>query len=264
MKKGLLSLFLLLNIHTVFGCLILFITNGKEVFVANHEDWYAQDAEVTFIPATGNKKGMLYFDFASEGTAQGGMNTAGLFFDGTATPKAPYPANQSKKDCNCYIWTKILEECTTVEEAIKYVQEFMIPEIEQIHVLFADSLGHSAIIGVYEGKLQVHRNTHNYQLLTNFNITNPAYGGEPVCRRYTTAEAMLKADSSASVENLKAILAKTHQENLTVYSNIYNLTRREVYVYSKTNFTARVKLNLDEELKKGKHAVLIAQLLAAK
>jgi Acyl-coenzyme A:6-aminopenicillanic acid acyl-transferase len=264
MKKIILSLFLLLNMHYVLGCLILFITNGKEVFVANHEDWYAQDAEVTFIPATANKKGMLYFDFASEGTAQGGMNTAGLFFDGTATPKANYPANQSKKNCKCYIWTKILEECSTVQEAIKYVQQYYIPEIEQIHVLFADSLGRSAIIGVYDGKLQIHRNTNRYQLLTNFNVANPAYGGEPVCRRFTTAEAMLKTDSTASVENLKKILAKTHQENLTVYSNIYNLTKREVYVYSKINFENQIKLNLNDELKKGRHSILLTKLFTTK
>lgn len=264
MKKITLSLFLVLNMQYVFACLILFITDGKEVFVANHEDWYAQDAEVTFIPASGSKRGMMYFDFASEGTAQGGMNTAGLFFDGTATPKAAYPANQSKKDCQCYIWTKILEECATVEQAISYVRQFRIPEIEQIHVLFADSFGHSAIIGVYDGKLQIHRNTQNYQLLTNFNITNPSYGGEPVCSRFTAAEAMLKADSSATVENLRRILSKTHQENLTVYSNIYNLTRKEVYVYSRTDFETQIKINLQEELKKGRHSVLLTQLLKAR
>lgn len=261
MKKILLLFLLSFNMVRVFACFILFITDGKEVLVANHEDWYAQDAEVTFIPPVDKKFGMLYFDFASEGTAQGGMNTAGLFFDGTATPKISYPANQSKKDCRCYIWTRILEECATVEQAINYVQQYRIPEIEQVHVLFADSLGHSAIIGVYGGKLQVHRNKKNYQLLTNFNITNPSYGGEPVCRRFTTAEAMLKKDSSATVENLKNILSKTHQEKLTVYSNIYNLSKKEVYVYSKINFTNAVKINLVEELKKGKHSIAIDQLL---
>ena len=99
MKKLVLIALLSLNVPYSFGCLILFIKEGKNVFVANHEDWYAQDAEITFIPAAKGQLGMMYFDFISEGTAQGGMNTAGLFFDGTATPRAVYKENQLKEDC---------------------------------------------------------------------------------------------------------------------------------------------------------------------
>src|ERR1700733_15628321 len=100
MKRVGLTLLCCLLIAPVFGCLILFLTDGKNVLVANHEDWYATDAEITHVPADGKKVGMVYFDFASEGTAQGGMNTAGLFFDGTRTPYAPYAANDKKESCH--------------------------------------------------------------------------------------------------------------------------------------------------------------------
>jgi predicted choloylglycine hydrolase len=255
MKKTILIGIFCLPLFRCLGCLILFLTDGKQVFVANHEDWYAQDAEVTFIPATPESMGMLYFDFVSEGTAQGGMNTAGLFFDGTATPEAAYPANKSKKDCKCYIWKTILQNCTTVEEAIRYVEQYRIPELERVHIMFADKQGHSAIIGVYDGRLQIHRNNKQYQLLTNFNITNPSYGGEPNCSRFSTAEQRLKKDSSATLENMRDILSQTHQGELTVYSNIYDLTKGEVYVYSKTNFLKGIRFNLAAELKKGKHSI---------
>ncbi|MEP6747516.1 MAG: carcinine hydrolase/isopenicillin-N N-acyltransferase family protein [Bacteroidota bacterium] len=262
MKKYLLIvLFSFLFIPT-FACLILFITDGKNILVANHEDWYANDAEITFIPANGKKMGMLYFDFASEGTAQGGMNTAGLFFDGTRTPYAPYPDNNKKEDCHCYTWKRLLEECSTTAQAIAFVEKYKIPEIEDIHILFADRNGNAAIIGVYDGKLQIHRREKKYQLLTNFNITDPSYGGEEPCKRFATAEAMLKTDSSVSVHNLENILSKTHQDALTAYSNIYNLTTGEVYIYRKANFQKKVKVNLVSELKKGKHAILLAKLLA--
>jgi penicillin V acylase-like amidase (Ntn superfamily) len=261
MKKIIITLSLILSFPKLFACLILFITDGKNILVGNHEDWYAQDAEVTFVPAHDNKMGMVYFDFASEGTPQGGMNTAGLFFDGTRTPYAPYPENNSKPDCKCYIWKKILEECSTAEQALSYVEKYKIPEIEDVHILFADRKGNSVIIGVYDGKLQVHRRSKNYQLLTNFNITNPSYGDEKPCPRFATAEAMLHLDSSVTVANIERILSKTHQDDLTVYSNIYNLTTGEVYVYSKTNFKKSVKLNLQDELKKGKHVVGISKLL---
>jgi penicillin V acylase-like amidase (Ntn superfamily) len=259
-KKFLLSIFFTVPFIKAFACLILFITDGKTVLVANHEDWYAKDAEVTYIPAEGKKYGMLYFDFASEKTAQGGMNTAGLFFDGTRTPFAPYEDNDSKKDCKCYIWIKILEECATVDEALDYVKKYKIPEIEDVHILFADKKGNSAVVGVYDGKLQIHERNGDHQLLTNFNLNDPSYGGEAPCQRFATAEKMLTADSSVTIENLEKILSKTHQDALTVYSNIYNLSSGEVYVYSRADFTKKVKLNLLAELKKGKHSVSISSL----
>jgi len=259
-KKLLLSLLFTVPFTHVFACLILFITDGKTVLVANHEDWYARDSEVTFIPAEGKKFGMLYFDFTSEKTAQGGMNTAGLFFDGTRTPFAPYEENQSKEDCKCYIWTKILAECASVDQALDFVEKYKIPEIEDVHILFADKKGNSAVVGVYGGKLQIHRRAGNHQLLTNFNLTDPSYGDEPPCQRFATAQKMLGSDSSATVKNLEKILSTTHQNDLTVYSNIYNLASGEVYVYNRADFTRKVKFNLAAELKKGRHVVSIPSL----
>lgn len=260
MRKILLTILLSVFIIPAFACLILFITDGKEVLVANHEDWYARDAEITFIPASGKKYGMLYFDFASEKTVQCGMNTAGLFFDGARTPFAPYDSNSAKKDCHCYIWKKIMEECATVDEAVSYVKKYQIPEIEDIHVLFADRKGNSAVVGVYGGRLNVYKRTGNYQLQTNFNPADPSYGDEQPCQRFATAEKLLAVDSSATVENLEKILSQTHQDDLTVFSGIYNLTKGELYVYGRADFTKRVKLNLAIELKKGKHSVPVTQL----
>jgi penicillin V acylase-like amidase (Ntn superfamily) len=204
--------------------------------------------------------GMLYFDFASEGTEQGGMNRAGLFFDGTRTPYAPYPANDKKTNCHCYNWNKILEQCSTTEQAIAYAKKYKLPEIEDVHILFADKNGNAAIIGVYEGKLQIRRGSKNYQLLTNFNINDPSYGGEEPCKRFATAEAMLQKDSSVTINNLEDILSKTHQQELTAYSNIYNLSTGEVFVYNKINFHTRIKLNLSSELKKGRHTISFSKL----
>lgn len=267
MKKTIISITALFFFTSAFGCFIMFLTDGKHILVANHEDWYAKDAEVTFIPASKGKYGMLYFDFASEKYAQGGMNTEGLFFDGTKTPNASYPDNDSKKDCNCYIWTKILAECKTVDEAIAYVEKYKVPEIEDVHVMFADKKGNSAVVGVYEGKLQIHRRSGNYQLLTNFNLSNPSYGGEQKCMRYAAADSMLHIDSSATINNVQKIMAHTNQEDLTVYSNIYNLATGDVFIYSlytRNNFTSKVKLNLKEELKKGKHSIMIKKLFKVK
>lgn len=267
MKKIFTTILAISILPTAFGCFIMFLTDGKNIMIANHEDWYARDAEITFIPRTAKKLGLLYFDFASEGTPQGGMNEAGLFFDGTRTPNAPYPDNNKKPSCNCYVWKKILEECTTVGQAIEYVEKYKIPEIEDVHIMFADSKGSSAVIGVYDGNLQVHRRSGNYQLVTNFNLSNPSYGGQPLCQRFAAADSLLHIDSSATISNIEKILLHTNQEDFTVYSNIYNLTTGEVYIYSvytRNNFTKKVKVNLIDELKKGKHSFEIKKLFKVK
>ncbi len=250
-------------IQVAYGCFIMFLTDGKNVMIANHEDWYARDAEITFVPRSGAKMGLLYFDFISEGTPQGGMNEEGLFFDGTRTPNAPYADNSKKPSCNCNIWKKILEECSTVDQAIGYIEKYKIPEIEDVHVMFADRKGNSAVIGVYNNKLQVHRRNGNYQLVTNFNLSNPSYGGEPVCTRFAAADSLLHIDSSVTIANIEKILSHTDQQGFTVYSNIYNLTTGNVYIYSiytRNNYTKKVKINLMNELKKGKHSVPIKTL----
>ena len=58
MRKIITTILATCIIPTAFGCFIMFLTDGKNIFVANHEDWYGRDAEVTFVPATGKK--MVY------------------------------------------------------------------------------------------------------------------------------------------------------------------------------------------------------------
>lgn len=260
MKKLLVTFLMLCIFLPCFACLILFITDGKNILVANHEDWLANDAELSFFPSDSKHFGMFYFDFASEKTAQGGVNEKGLFFDGTRTPFAPYPANESKLDCHCYIWKRILAECSTVEDALNFIRKYRIPEIEEVHILLADKSGNSAVVGIYNEELQIHRRNGSYQLLTNFNLSNPSYGDEPPCTRFATADSMLTLNGTASVDNLRNILSRTHQDALTAYSNICNLSTGDVYVFRKANYQRYARFNLAVELRKGRHVISLASM----
>ncbi|QHT68557.1 linear amide C-N hydrolase [Rhodocytophaga rosea] len=260
MNRVIAFLILFLFIQPATACLILVIADGKQVLVGNHEDWYAQDSQVMVVPPTGKKYGFVGFGFASEEYIQGGMNTAGLFFDGTATPFVSVDFSD-KPAYTGYLWQAILENCATVEEAVAFVKTYKVPDLQKVHVSFADKRGNSVIIGAYEGELTYHyRNNQSYQLLTNFNITNPEYGNEPVCQRFQKANLLLQKDSAATVSNITHILSQTHQQELTVYSTIYDLTRGEVYVFNKADFSRSVKLNLANELQKGKQQRLLPYL----
>jgi hypothetical protein len=73
-------------------------------------------------------------------------------------------------------------------------------------------------------------------------------------------EEMLEGSPKISVDLFRRILAATHLDHEvgfsrpTVYSNIYDLKARRVYVYHFHNFENAVVIDLAEELKKGEHS----------
>ncbi|GAB2568946.1 linear amide C-N hydrolase [Spirosoma areae] len=264
MNRFLALLSVLLGIQPAYACLILVLTSGNHVLVANHEDWTAQDAEVVVRAPAKGRYGFVGFGFASDGQLQGGMNTTGLFFDGTATPFVPLDFGQ-KLIFNGSIWQALLERCATINEAISFLQRYRLPDLERVHMTLADKSGASVVLGAYDGKLVLHKRMgHSFQLLTNFNLSDPDYGNEPVCERYQMATVLLAADSSATRVNATRILAKTHQGELTVYSNVYDLTTGDVWIYQHADFRRAVRINLTHELRKGSRRQRLSALFAKK
>ncbi len=251
-------------LQPAYACLILVLTTGNHVLVANHEDWPARDAEiVVHAPATG-RYGFVGFAFASDGHLQGGLNTAGLFFDGTATPFVPLDFGQ-KPAFRGSIWQAALERCATVDEALDFLQRYRLPDLERVHITLADKGGASVVLGAYDGKVVIHKRAgRSVQLLTNFNLSNPEYGNEPVCERYQTATTMLATDSSATLANATRILAQTHQGDLTAYSNVYDLTTGDVWTYQHRDFSRAVRLTVGQAIKKGSYRQRLASRFAQK
>lgn len=105
------------------------------------------------------------------------------------------------------------------------------------------------------------RKTGRYQVQTNFHqsLSVPEYE----CERFEIATRMLKdARDRISLGLFRRILAATHEEQTypTVYSNIYDLKRRVMYLYHFHNFENVVRIDLRAELKKGVHAVSLPSL----
>jgi len=255
MKRVVLTLALLLLSTTVFPCLIFFFSTGAHVIIGNHEDWTARDARVRFIPANGKLLGTVVFDFESEGLIQGGMNTAGFFFDGTATPFVPLDFSGKEDFKGKDFWLTLLQTSSTVEEAVAFIKKYKVPDLERVHLLFADRSGKSVIVGAYDGALTFTWRDKPFQVLTNFNIVDPEYGGELPCPRFATATKILSGQDP--MKHVKTILAETTQGELTVYSNLYDLTTQTVEVFYLGDFSKSLTFNLHDELKKGAHGIML-------
>ncbi|MFX1255819.1 MAG: hypothetical protein ACFFCZ_29710 [Promethearchaeota archaeon] len=110
------------------------------------------------------------------------------------------------------------------------------------------------------------KNNSNYLVSTNFNLANPDNGLYP-CWRYDIAESMLEDinnENDLTIEAFRDILDAVHQEGTygTKYSNIFDLKTQEIYVYYNHDFSEFIKLNLAEELDKGRHEYRISDLFS--
>jgi hypothetical protein len=228
------------------GCFILFLSDGRQVLVGNHEDWFAKDAAIKINQPAAGKFGSVVFTFMSEGWAQGGMNEKGLFFDAARTPYQDVQFESAKPNYPTYIWQVVLDKCATVEEALRFLSLYKLPELREAHIFLADASGEAVVIGVQNGKMAIKPLDKNYLMQTNFNPWHPELSDEPVCRRYETAKKDLSINAEASIENMTSILRKTHQDTLTVYSNIYDLKNKVIYTFNKRDFNHSIVVNLPE------------------
>jgi len=245
MGRILIIVFSLISFRT-HACFILFLSDGKRVLVGNHEDWFANDAAIKITPPREGKFGSVVFTFMREGWAQGGMNEKGLFFDAAHTPFQDVEFDKSAEKFPSYIWQTILDKFETVDEAVQFLRKYQLPELREAHMMLADAQGHAVIVGVQNGRLAIKPFEQTYLMQTNFNPWHPELSDEPVCWRYEKTKKYLSINSAATVENMKAILQQTHQDSLTVYSNIYDLKNKVIYTYNKRDFSKAIVVRLPE------------------
>ena len=118
-------------------------------------------------------------------------------------------------------------------------------------ILFGDATGESAII---EAGTAI-RQQGGYQVATNFaQSTTPPE--ESTCWRYQTAVERLEGMEALSVEAMRDLLDAVHVDGPahTLYSNVYDLKNKLVYLYYFHNYDQPVVLDLEEELARGYHA----------
>ena len=270
------------------SCTIFSASVGENVLFGNNEDYYVPKTYLWTEPGTEENYGCLYLGF-KDYAHQGGINEKGLCFDANALPKSrinPHPELFSPPRYNPpyeehMIWAPvlILRKASTVEEAIGIAQQYQrgnwYPDAGAVayQLNFADATGDAVVISVDEtGELAFSRKEPGevYLISTNYNKANPKNALEYPCQRYQIAEEMLKdlsEEKELSIDLFKSILDSVHQEGIfstTLYSNIFDLKNRLIYLYHWHQFDERVVLSVDEELAKGNSLVRIKDLFSKK
>jgi hypothetical protein len=151
-----------------------------------------------------------------------------------------------------------MAECATVGEVAALFGRYDLGFLKRGMLMFGDARGNAA---VFEGDAAVFK-TGAHQVCTNFrrSRTPPE---RITCRRYLKAEALLSRDGPLTADRCRSILDSVHVD-FTQYSNVYDLVRRTVRLYHFHDFEHGVTVRLDDELRKGAHAVDLPSLFPEK
>ena len=239
-----------------FACLVFCVSDGEQVLAGNNEDYFVPDTRMWFVPAEAGKHGRVYFGYA-DGFPQGGLNDAGLFFDGLALDPQPVTGSPDLPAPPGNLADIAMAECERVEQVIELFELHDRRMFSRAQLFFADKSGDAAII---EGDAVI-RKQGTHLVATNFRQSCTPRA-EVSCERYEIASRLLDDAEAVSVDLCRRVLSATHQESpaATLYSNICDLERGLVYLYHFHDYETVVVIDLEAELAKGARVVEIASL----
>ena len=257
------------------SCTIITSVYDGSVLFGNNEDWHSKDLLIGFYPATKDRFASVQVGFHHRnGSIEfgGAMNDQGLAWDVNSLPRiklSPHPERTFSHETDNYLST-ITGAAATVEEAIKIANNFNFGDSMSLQIHIADATGDAVVISAgRNGEVVFTRKTtgDGYLVSTNFNLANPDNGTKGW--RYDTATSMLDkliSSGEISIESIGNILEAVHLNNLTtytMYSNIFDLKNRKIYLYYLSQYDELVELDLTEEILKGKRIVEMRDLFRA-
>ncbi len=241
-----------------WACTAFTATCKGTTLVGNNEDYNNPRTRVWFVPAAGKGYGRMYVGY-DNGYPQGGMNEAGLFFDGFAVDRVavdPATAGRKPKFDGVFV-DKVMAECGTVEDVVRLFEAYDRSFLESAVLMFVDKTGAAAAIDASA----IVRKSKPWFVQTNFRqSTTPE--PEITCPRYRTAARLLDAMAVCGVDGFREILSATSVEGEypTLYSNLYELSNGVMHLYYFRDFAHPRTFRLTDELKLGPHSIEMASL----
>ncbi|WP_422084083.1 carcinine hydrolase/isopenicillin-N N-acyltransferase family protein [Ulvibacterium sp.] len=262
-KPRLLFLFVLFLFSAIgHACSVVYYMDpgtGK-IYVANNEDyWYDVDAYIQIVPKSKKELARLWYGW--DNFAQGGINEAGLFFDGAVTPEQPRIKGSKKIKGN--LGDDILATCKTVQDAIALIEKRKIA-LPDAHIMFGDATGNAVVVEWLDGEQKIIPIRNNRLVMTNFLLADPTRGNHP-CPRYNAIQKNLETleKNKDSISFLKAANTISNAVQIpnadkegrtggTLYSTFINISDMELILVYQLDNKKMSKLNLQSEFDRPK------------
>ena len=252
------------------ACTIFTISKAGRVFFTGNDDYITTDSILWTSPGDEGYYGVLFF--GDPDNIQQGFNEAGLAYDANGLPDRnirSHPGTLPGPVRYSHYPVRILKECATVKEVIRWVMKhrWHTHMWDQLH--FADTSGDAVVISAGpDGRVAFTRKEpgDSFLLSTNFNLADTDNGSWP-CRRYDTADAMLEElilegplTAEAVVTVAEAVRAESPVVH-TLYTVSADLTSRKIYVYFLFQYDDPVVLDLDNEIQTSTGTRTVSSLL---
>lgn len=236
---------------------------GSKVLTGRNGDSDNLNVIMHVLPSSDVKYGRIYLGAEDRGGFYytTGMNDQGLWYgstslyDGAALPERHDIKNHDNKPTWPYELTvKVIEECTTVDEAIEIYSTYFTPYWNG-HTLFVDNNGNSVIVEYGEKDVVFIRRKNYYQAMSNFPNADTLNARWYNCYRYKTAESMLAGRQEISTDLFRIICDAVHQEGSspTSLSTVYDVIQGNLYIYYFYCYDEHLIFNLNEKLAKGEN-----------
>jgi len=242
------------------------ITQGGKTLVGNNEDYWNPNTRIWFEQSEGKKMGAMYVGF-DDLYPQGGMNEAGLVFDGFAMDYLAITDTINKETITteeAFSFTKkILQTCSTVFDVRELLVKYNLQMFQTSLLFFVDQSGQYLIM---EGDSLILGNDPTY-IQSNFYPSCTKKNEDVKIDFYQNGRKHLSANKAdTSLAYCTDMMNSMHQDwgyGGTLYTTVYDLENKEIYLYYHSDFETVVKFDLERELIKGNQSINIPELFPA-
>jgi tetratricopeptide (TPR) repeat protein len=255
---ALLILVFILN-QNAFGCTMFKLTMYGKTMVGNNEDYWNPNSRIWFEHGKVGEYGAVYVGYDNF-WPQGGMNQAGLVFDGFSMDYLAISDTLGKKSLDANFLQDLMRKCANVDDVKKYFAQFNLKGLETSMFLFIDKTGKYLVV---EGDSLITGNNQSY-VLSNFYPSLIKEGNEIGLPFYHKGKKLLDSKKDTTISFCSSVMDTMHQERNwgagTMYTTIYDLKDGTIFLYFFRDYTHVVKFNLNQELKKMDYSLVIPDL----
>ena len=246
-------------IYNSYGCSMFKITLHGKTMVGNNEDYWNPNTRIWFEKGSVGKYGVAYVGFDNF-WPQGGMNEAGLVFDGFSMDYLAIKDTLGKMSLSTNFLKEIMGKYSNVEEVKKYFANHNLSGLEASMYLFIDKTGKYLVV---QGDSLITGN-NQYYILSNFYPSQVKNESEIDIPFYHKAKKLMESNKNTSINFCSSVMDTMHQERDwgagTMYTTLYDLKEGIIYLYFFHDYKHVVKFNLKEELAKGDHILIMPKL----
>ena len=250
--------FMIFGLSRVDACSMYKITRNGKTIVGNNEDWISPNGQFWFEPGKEGEYGVMNVGFLNN-FAQGAINEAGLMFDGFANPYLEINDVEGKVNMPIgQVVQKIMHTMDRVEQVKAYLSPINLSSLVTSQVVFVDQSGGYLIV---EGdELIIGREAE--KTFSNFYYSQINSIDEVDLPTVKNGLAYLRSSQpKRSLDYCSSVMKSfANPDGFTQYSTIYDLEKLTIRVYLYHDYSQFVEIDLQQELQKGRHRMMIAEL----